>query len=294
VKRLVGCALLAAACEGQATSADSGLEAWLRVEGAQYVPGPLPRDSGTLEVASLEALTDAVRPGQVGKRFRGALAREARAVAIGLDGDRGHWIAVAGPPEVETPDFASFDVGTSFARDMPLGPRRISACALDARGRCGPFASRDLLVARGVPTGTFVISLSWARDADLDLHVVTPDGVEVFNGDPTTFQPPEEPLPPGEEPWLDGGILDFDSNAGCDIDGRRQENVVWQRAVPSGRYSVLVDTASLCGESHSEWAVEVLLRGAVVGRAEGTALPTDAELPHGRGSGVLALEVDVP
>jgi len=36
----------------------------------------------------------------------------------------------------------------------------------------------------------FIISLDWNNAADLDLHVVIPNGVEIFNRNPTEYQRP--------------------------------------------------------------------------------------------------------
>ena len=103
---------------------------------------------------------------------------------------------------------------------------------------------------------------------------------------------PGTPVDPSA--WQSGGILDFDSNAGCVIDGRRQENVVWQAAPPAGTYQVHVDTASLCGMPASRWTVRVILSGAEIADSQGTSLPGDARFSKGPGSGIHALSFDVP
>ena len=51
-------------------------------------------------------------------------------------------------------------------------------------------------------------------------------------------------------------LLDGDSNGGCVIDGRDQENVVWSMAPASGHYIVRVDAASLCELAYSDWRVD--------------------------------------
>ena len=52
--------------------------------------------------------------------------------------------------------------------------------------------------------------------SDVDLHVVDPRGEEVFYGHPNSAS---------------GGRLDLDSNAACDLDHKRNENITW----PVGR-----------------------------------------------------------
>ncbi|HEY7371406.1 MAG TPA: hypothetical protein VIF57_04450, partial [Polyangia bacterium] len=90
-----------------------------------------------------------------------------------------------------------------------------------------------------------------------------------------------------------GGILDFDSNAGCVIDGRRAENVVWQAAPPAGTYLVRVNTTSLCGASAARWNVRAILAGAEIAASQGTSLTGDTRFSKGPGSGVQALTFDV-
>jgi hypothetical protein len=165
---------------------------------------------------------------------------------------------------------------------------------VDAAGRFGAPSVVSLTSAPPAPpNGTLVVSLSWDTEADLDLHVVVPGGVEVWAGNINSYQLP----PPGtvqDASWQDGGILDFDSNAGCVIDGRRAENVVWQAPPPSGTYLVRVDTASLCGVPDARWTVTVFENGAQVASSEGESLPTDTRFSKGPGSGVDALTFDVP
>ena len=90
------------------------------------------------------------------------------------------------------------------------------------------------------------------------------------------------------------GILDGDSNAGCVIDARNQENAIWREPPPAGHYVVRVDATSLCGLPAADWHVEWAMDGNVVESASGEALDSDTRGDHGKGSGRTALELDVP
>jgi uncharacterized protein YjdB len=83
-----------------------------------------------------------------------------------------------------------------------------------------------------VGSGTLQISLSWGTPDDLDLHVVEPSGNEIYYGN-------------SQSP--DGGVLDLDSNAACDIDNIDNENVTWPNATPpAGQYIVRTDFWASC------------------------------------------------
>jgi hypothetical protein len=139
-----------------------------------------------------------------------------------------------------------------------------------------------------------VISLHWDREADLDLHVVDPNGVEIYKRNINSYElpPPGEPVDPTA--WQQGAMLDFDSNAACVMDGRRRENVIWKNEPPAGHYVVRVDTFSLCEEAFANWSVDVFKNGASRASASGQGGPADEMTAHDRGAGVLALEFDWP
>jgi uncharacterized protein YfaP (DUF2135 family) len=143
--------------------------------------------------------------------------------------------------------------------------------------------------------GAIVVSLSWDADADLDLRVVEPDGIEIWAKNINAHVPPSlgQDQPP-DSIVLGYGILDLDSNSSCIIDGRRQENVIWRDPPASGRYLVRVDTFSLCGQPMARWTVEASRDGVVVGRATGVGTDVDTRFSHQAGAGQLALEIDVP
>jgi uncharacterized protein YfaP (DUF2135 family) len=100
-------------------------------------------------------------------------------------------------------------------------------------------------VVKSVGTGDLQVSISWDVDSDVDLHVVDPDGNDVFYGAPS--QP-------------SGGMLDLDSNAGCDIDHVRNENITWTTA-PSGMYTVRVDYYDSCSVPATNYVVTVQRKG---------------------------------
>ncbi|WP_394847791.1 hypothetical protein LZC95_10050 [Pendulispora brunnea] len=264
-----------------ATEADAGLDAKLRIENAQFFRGPMPagEESGPAVVA-VALRTNEIRAGSRDKSCGGALAREATAAAIALSGDVGYWVVRAGTPAVETPGLPSFEATLAFAPTLARGAYQLVVRAVDGAGRFGLPVERSLSTAvEAADQAELAVSLRWDTEADLDLHVVDARGTEIWKRNINSG---------------DGAILDFDSNAACLIDGRRRENVVWTAAPPAGHYMVRVDTFSLCQANTARFRVDVTRRGLSLGAAEGMSTEADTRFPHDRGAGVLALEFDVP
>ena len=287
-------ALLLVGCG--AGSADPGLSADLQVIGGTFARGALPSPSaGGPALRSLQLSDVHLFAGQSNRPLLGTLDPASTAVLLALDGDRGYWIVGAGVPSTEAPDLPRFDVRVGFARAIAAGTRRLVALAVDAAGRVGPAAQQTLDVGgAALPAGPMVVHLSWSGDADLDLHVVDPDGVEIFSRHPTGYRPPPPPALPDPTAAMNAPFLDGDSNAGCVIDGRDVENVVWKMAPASGHYVVRVDATSLCGLPYADWQVHELVDGSVVATASGEAIDADTRGAHDQGAGRTALEFDVP
>ncbi len=108
------------------------------------------------------------------------------------------------------------------------------------------------------------VVLRWNAYSDVDLHVIDPNGHEVY------FASPSSP---------EGGRLDLDSNPACHIDGVNQEVVTWPlNAAPIGQYRIVVDYWSDCGVPRSDYAVTYMVRGRTVqvvnGAFEGPTSPS--------------------
>ena len=88
-----------------------------------------------------------------------------------------------------------------------------------------------------VGTGDIQITLTWDVDSDVDLHVLDPNGEEIYYGHPSSAS---------------GGKLDLDSNAGCDLDHKRAENITWPTGTaPQGWYIILIDYWDACGQAET-------------------------------------------
>jgi hypothetical protein len=277
------------------TRTDEGRDALLQVEGAQFFREAMPSTEAGPKVVST-TLSSRARAGVVQQACAGELESAATAIAIALDGDVGYWVLPAKIPLSSAPTLPTFEAVFGLAPRLSPGPHQVIFRAVDGVGRFGPKAVRPLEIANAArPTGRLVISLSWNNQADLDLHVVLPNGVEIFKRNRTEYERPPPsagPVPPNAP--TDGGVLDRDSNAMCVQDGQRSENVVWTEAPPKGHYVVRVDTFSLCGAERAQWRVEALLDGNRIGAAQGTSTEIDTRFEHNRGGGVLALELDIP
>lgn len=287
---LVGTA--AAGC-AQATD-DPGLDSLLRVAGAQFYRGAMPAPQDGPAIAAFNNSSNLIRPGMTAKPLSGVVPTNATAVALYLDGDPGYWIIEPGTPDPTALGELGFSAKLSFSPLLPAGKYRLIGRAVDQAGRFGPPSEADLATA-DMPVGaTLLISLRWDVEADLDLRVTDPDGVEIDSHKINSWQPPAPGSPPDPNGYQSGGILDFDSNANCVIDGRRLENVYWTVAPPHGHYVVRVDTYSLCGLPLARWQVEAQLGGMPLGEAHGLGRDADTFMSHDQGAGILALQFDVP
>jgi hypothetical protein len=100
-------------------------------------------------------------------------------------------------------------------------------------------------------TGDVQITLRWNSLTDLDLHVIDPDGVEIYYYNP--YSP-------------SGGQLDVDANADCDsyeMMTRPVENIFWPEGeAPEGTYRVFVEYYADCANVGStDFTVRVLVDG---------------------------------
>jgi hypothetical protein len=285
-----------AACD--AASSDPGLGAPLYVEGGQFRPGAFPAASGGPATESVQTLHATVVVDENREAVSAVFDGTTRAAIVGLAGEDGAWIVPAGPPDFDTPGKATLHA--SYGVSVTPGPITMLVAAVDAQGRIGEPASVALVALdEPPPDGVLVVSLQWQGRADLDLHVVDPNGDEAWSGDPNTWKKPIGPTDPNA--YLTGGILDHDGNAGCTLDGQPSEDVVWAQRmsssgttvdpiVPSGEYTVRVDARSMCGDASAAWAVTVLSNGEVLAKTRGIATPDDVTYQmHGAGAGITAL-----
>jgi uncharacterized protein YfaP (DUF2135 family) len=135
-----------------------------------------------------------------------------------------------------------------FPQSVPLPEFELLFAVADASGVVGPFTRLSTNVTQ-VGTGDVQVTLTWDTDADVDLHVVDPRGEEVYYGNASAAS---------------GGELDLDSNAGCSVDGIRNENITWPVGrAPRGVYTVRVDYWSNCGAAQTSYTVRVNNGGSV-------------------------------
>jgi hypothetical protein len=270
---------------------DLGEDQPMRVAGATYYRSPVDETDTTAapDVVSATFVTRVLEQGNQDKTFKGTLGAGAMAVAIRLNpenavGGSGHWLLSANAPFVENPEFPSFSTSLSFANSVLPGTYLLSLSAINANGLAGPTRDVQFLVRdRQEVTGRLVFALDWSTNADLDVHVVTPDGNEIYMNDVTDAAGTD----------ATGGALDFDSNGDCRIDGRRNENVVWSAKPAAGRYTVRVDAFSLCDQIQTYWRVTAIYKGKLVAATTGVMLPSDTRGQHGRGAGLTAMLLDV-
>ena len=122
----------------------------------------------------------------------------------------------------------------------------------DGAGRSTVSGVRLYVRAEVLSGGDVQASLTWSSTADLDLHVIDPDGDEIWYRNPG--------------PTDEGGFLDHDANAACGEQAvHPAENVVWPTGqAPLGHYQVWVELWGDCSAPDLSWHLVVRTHGEVV------------------------------
>lgn len=157
------------------------------------------------------------------------------------------FIPVTGFFEVPLPaPMTSTSVVITFPQDLPSNDFDLYISAADESGNVGSVVERSFH-ALFVGTGDVQVTASWDADADVDLHVVEPGGQEIYWANRQSAS---------------GGQLDLDSNAGCNIDGVRNENITWAvGTAPQGAYTVRLDYWSSCSVPQTNYTVLIHSEG---------------------------------
>jgi hypothetical protein len=274
----IACACLgAAACGGQHSSVTPTEP--IQIEGGQFMLGALPGlspwfsvDGATEDPADLThlAVADAVSrpfgpllPGATHQQFSGFATQDAVAIDVALaDAGAGYWVVpVAGldPQMTGKVDWGFF---ADFNSNVPSGRHSLRLVAVDATGAAGRHVEVPICIDSAVPDNghacipdtappAALISLVWDDNFDLDLHVITPDGIDI------SAKPPIDSQFATSE--ADGGVpaIDRDSLRGCVFDGYREEDVVFQRPPSPGLYQIYAKPFASCGQVAVRFTVTV-------------------------------------
>jgi hypothetical protein len=134
----------------------------------------------------------------------------------------------------------------TFPQALASNDFTLHISAADPQGRVGmPFDRSYHAIVVGA--GDIQVTVAWDTDADVDLHVVDPEGTEIYWANRTSPS---------------GGELDLDSNAACAGDNVRNENITWPLGTaPQGDYTVRVDYWANCDASLTNYTVVVHNQG---------------------------------
>ncbi|MBK7348977.1 MAG: hypothetical protein IPI92_03830 [Gemmatimonadetes bacterium] len=134
--------------------------------------------------------------------------------------------------------------------------------------------ARQLMRILQIGTGDIQVSVAWTDTADVDLHIVDPDGGHLYFGNKTVPS---------------GGNLDLDANAACSKntlpDGSQayvsNENIYWPTGgAPNGSYTIYLDYWSDCGVAQTDWVVTVQQQGASPQVYTGSFVGSSSGMPN--------------
>jgi hypothetical protein len=284
---VLGLVSAAASCNESGQPANVGLGEPMQVSGAQFISGALPGqppvdddggagdDAGTstslppLSVAEVDFNNAHVIPGASGKSFSGRVTPDAVAVGIRLaDLGSGYWVVPVGARDGQVPTTVDFSLNASFGIGDPPGNHPLRVVALDALGNGGPQVDTSLCMESRIPDNmhacipsnpvpAVVFTLQWDANFDVDLHVITPAGLDV---NPKT-QPIADAIDAGQPPPSDPRI-DRDSLESCAPDGWRQEDLVFPDYPDVGPYDLYADPFSSCGQESVRFVLTIYEAGS--------------------------------
>ncbi len=304
---------IAIACAAAASAAGCGVEVDvavdepIQVEGATFKVGALAAPPATVSDAKLQVTAVELATGIVGPGERRALAGRsgdsAHALAVQLvDHGTGYWMLPVAGLDPQFPGERSWTAQLAMGQGVAAGLQKLRLAVLDGTGAAGP--SRDVQICVPPPwpdnlnacdptlePPAAILALEFDRPADVDVEVRRPNGTWVggkglgASGKAT----PEV-------------YLDRDAGAGCHLDSRLREHLVWSQPLASGTWGLHVRLHSACGEQAVRWQLRLLSKqpGAApktwqlveLGKWQGQLLAGQADGGKGAALRVGELQVD--
>lgn len=160
--------------------------------------------------------------------------------------------AVAVSAVAEVADFNLVDILTGRSFTKPAGSDSTPPTTI-ASTTTSTIASTTTTLG----TGDVQVTLRWTGDADLDLHVIDPDGSEIY------YEVASSPS---------GGVLDVDAVPECGVElGDHAENVFWPEGGSiSGTYQAFVVHFDISCVETASYELEIKIDGEVVVDDSGT------------------------
>ncbi len=222
---------------------------YFSIPDATYVKKNFPKSTdATLSFSTIDGSGFVVPGGVALISFE--TSADATEVYIGVEGEKGYF---AVPVNGQDQSVSLIISGDLEAESFDL------KFALAKNGEVGEIQTIPVR-AVNVGTGDLQVSLSWDQPNDVDLHLVEPDGSEIYYGDSYSNS---------------GGELDLDSNPACSIDSVNNENIDYYLdegdVIQTGEYIVRVDFYDNCDvQEKTQYSVAVQYMGELISPSSGT------------------------
>ncbi len=179
---------------------------------------------------------------------------------LGVKGETGYWTIDAQNQAQAATDRASINTyiipinfGTQFNTNII-----IIIIAIDNNGEATQPTEEEIGYVES-KSGDLNINLTFSNAKDIDLHLLTPSGREIYYAN-RGYQFYDE-----DGNFIENG-LDHDSNAACAIDNLNNENIfIPSQLIEAGEYTVKVNMYSNCDPSIATyWSIVARYKGEIV------------------------------
>ena len=225
---------------------------------------PTPSSSQTIDVS----LNGNVIPG--GSSYVTVISESvAKKILIGLEGQKGYWEYI--PTAADRELRYSFIMFIDQNITLPEGQEglTVQVAIVDENGNISQIWGAPVEIIE-VGTGGLQVSLSFDNAKDVDLHLIEPE-YEDEEGIAASFY--DRHIYYGHTWSANGGDLDLDSNAGCNIDDVNNENITYDEEIATivpGTYKVYVDLWENCDPSLiTNYVVTVFYGGNLIATRSG-------------------------
>jgi|WetSurSiteA1Bulk_404760.scaffolds.fasta_scaffold01646_3 hypothetical protein len=259
---------------------ETSVKDFLSVDGATFVSGSFPAAStgdNMPEVTDVTGNSSVIEGGSNPIAVYASVP--ATKVLVGVEGTSGYFEYLSATKSTSIVYTLSLVLSTSIPGEEFV----IIIAIVDDYGNVSAIYELPVSIVE-VGTGQLQVSLSWDQPNDVDLHLVEPDGEEIYYSNLVS---------------TNGGELDLDSNPGCEIDGIQNENITYsdESTVEAGTYTVRIDLYDECYvTAQTNYIVTARLDGQLIAQQSLTN-PYNGYFPAnstgdwgGSGSGVQVMQ----